>query len=189
MKKGLIVILIVILIIGGIFTFAWIWFDGLKDDSAFTKVKMDEVLEAYPKFNKEVDNFSALRNQLYEYKDGLYLETFRDNADAWNNFMNDYKNEIMKVENEAEILKKNCELEYGDVNVRSKCTRFKVDYEAAQNYYISDVNMYNEMVKDYEKYNAENGNKFKVINRASYGKYDDYIDYDEDGKFFGKEVD
>ena len=91
MKKGLIVILIVILIIGGIFTFAWIWFDGLKDDSAFTKVKMDEVLEAYPKFNKEVDNFSALRNQLYEYKDGLYLETFRDNADVWNNFMNDYK--------------------------------------------------------------------------------------------------
>ena len=170
-----------------IFICAWIWVDGLKEDTAITKKKMDEVLDAYPKFNEEVDNFSKLRNQLYESKEDLYLETLRDNAASWNTFMENYKNSIMKVENTALILKKNCAEEYGDVNVSSKCTTFKANYEAAHNYYISDVKMYNQMVDEYDVYNAEHGNGYAKVNKASYGPYDDYIDYDKDGEYFGKD--
>ena len=86
MKKSLMIIGIVIIIIVVVFIGAWIWIDGLKEDTTTTKKKMDEILEAYTKFNEEVDNFSTLRNQLYEYKENLFLETLRDNADAWNTF-------------------------------------------------------------------------------------------------------
>ena len=186
MKKSLMIIGIVILVIIVIFAFAWRWAIGLKEDKAETKVKMDEILDAYPKFNTEVDNFSALRNQLYEYKKNLFLETLRDNTDAWNVFMDNYLKAIEKVEDAALVLKENCKIEYGDVNVSSKCTTFKANYEAAQNYYISDVVMYNDMVTDYEEYNLEHGNKYKKLNKALFSTYGDYIDYDEDGEFFGK---
>ena len=187
MKKSLMIIGIVIIIIAVIFIGAWIWIDGLKEDTAVTKKKMDEILEAYPKFNEEVDKFSSLRNQLYEYKENLYLETLRNNADAWNTFMENYKAQIMKVEDMASILKEDCKIEYGDVTVNSKCTTFKANYEAANNYYISDVNMYNEMVSNYEEYNAEHGNQYATVNKALYGPYSDYIDYDKDGEYFGEE--
>lgn len=187
MKKSLKIIGIVIIIIAIIFIAAWIWVDGLKEDRAATQAKMDEILEAYPNFNKAVDEFSNLRNQFYGYKEDLYLETLRDNAEAWNTFMAGYANGIQKVEDTAKVLKEDCQSEYGDVNVSSKCTTFKANYEAAMNYYISDVKMYNQMVDEYDKYNAQNGNKYPTVNEGKFPVYTDYIDYDKDGEYFGKE--
>lgn len=185
MKKSLMVIGIVICIIIVLFAGAWIWVSGLKEDTAETKKKMDIILKAYPNFNKAVDDFSNLRNQFYEYKEDLYLETLRDNADAWNSFMKIYEEGIQKVENSAKDLKANCNLDYGDVNVSSKCTTFKANYQAANNYYISDVKLYNQLVDEYEKYNTSG--KYKTVNKASLVIYKDYIDYDKDGECFGKE--
>ena len=187
MKKSLKIIGIVIIIIAIIFICAWVWVDGLKQDRALTQAKMDEILEAYPNFNQSVDDFSNLRNQFYSYKENLYLETLRDNAEVWNNFMDSYATGIQKVEDTARVLKEDCQSEYGDVNVSSKCTTFKANYEAAMNYYISDVKMYNQMVDEYDKYNSENGGTFAKVNKAKYVAYKDYIDYDEDGECFGKE--
>ena len=67
MKKSLKIIGIVVIIIAIIFIGAWIWFSGFKEDRAETLVKMNEIKEAYPSFNKAVDDFSNSRNQFYEY--------------------------------------------------------------------------------------------------------------------------
>lgn len=187
MKKSLTIIGIVILVIAIIFIGAWIWVDGLKEDTALTKEKMDEIKNAYPIFNTAVDEFSNLRNQFYTYKEDLYLETLRDNSEAWNNFINTYMMGIQKVEDSAKVLKENCNIEYGDVGVSIKCNTFKANYEAAMNYYISDAKLYNQMVDEYDKYNAENGNVFPKVNKAEFKIYQDYIDYDDDGECFGKE--
>lgn len=187
MKKSLMIIGVVVLIIVVIFIGAWIWVDGLKEDKAATKVKMDEIKEAYPDFNIAVDEFSNLRNQFYTYKEDLYLETLRDNSEEWNNFINTYMAGIQKVEDSARTLKENCDIEYGDVSVSTKCNTFKANYEAAMNYYISDAKLYNQMVDEYDKYNSENGNTFAKVNRAELSIYQDYIDYDKDGECFGKE--
>lgn len=187
MKKSLIIIGIVILIIVIIFIGAWIWVDGLKEDTAITKEKMDEIKEAYPNFNTAVDEFSSLRNQFYTYKEDLFLETLRDKAGDWNNFINTYMASIQKVEDSAKVLKENCKIEYGDVSVSTKCNTFKVNYEAAMNYYITDAKLYNQIVDEYDKYNAENGGTFARVNKAELKIYQDYIDYDEDGECFGKE--
>ena len=187
MKKSLMIIGVVVLIIVVIFIGAWIWVDGLKEDKAATKVKMDEIKAAYPDFNTAVDEFSNLRNQFYTYKEDLYLETLRDNSEEWNNFINTYMAGIQKVEDSARTLKENCDIEYGDVSVSTKCNTFKANYEAAMNYYISDAKLYNQMVDEYDKYNAENGNTYAKVNRAELSIYQDYIDYDKDGECFGKE--
>lgn len=187
MKSSLKIIGVVIIIIAIVFIGAWIWASDLKEDRKETQKKMDEIADAYPEFNQAVDDFSKLRNQFYEYKEDLYLETLRENAEAWNTFMDSYAKGIQNVEDKALVLKKNCEIEYGDVGASTKCTTFKANYEAAHNYYISDINMYNEMVDEYDKYNKENGATFSVVNKAKYVVYKDFIDYDKDGESFGKE--
>ena len=187
MKKSLTIIGIVIVIIAIIFIGAWIWFSGLKEDRAATQEKMNKILEAYPNFNQTVNDFSNLRNQFYTYKEDLYLETLRDNAEVWNTFMSNYAGSIQKVEDSAKVLKENCNIEYGDVKVSTKCNTFKANYEAAMNYYISDAKLYNQMIDEYDKYNSQNGEIYPKANRAELKIYQDYIDYDEDGEYFGKE--
>ena len=44
------------------------------------------------------------------------------------------------------------------------------------------------MIDEYDKYNLENGGTFAKVNKAEYKVYKDYIDYDKDGEYFGKEV-
>ena len=112
---------------------------------------------------------------------------FETPLSVFGDFMDSYATGIQKVEDTARVLKEDCQSEYGDVNVSSKCTTFKANYEAAMNYYISDVKMYNQMVDEYDKYNSENGGTFAKVNKAKYVAYKDYIDYDEDGECFGKE--
>ena len=174
-------------IIALVFAAAWIWALGLKEDKADTQTKMDKILAAYPDFNEAVDNYSEMRNQFYEYKEDLYIETLISNAEAWNTFIASYSDSIQAVEDAAQDLKENCQLEYGDVNVSTKCETFKVNYEAAHNYYISDAKLYNSLVDEYDEYNSENGGIYPSVNKAELLIYTDYIDYDEDGEYFGKE--
>lgn len=187
MKKSLKIIGIVIIINIVLVVLACAWAKGLKKDQKETKAKMQLVLTSYKDFDSSIDEFSNKRNKLYEYKEDLYFETLSANADSWNKFMEEYAEGIKKVENTSKELKNNCDIEYGDVGTRSKCTSFKANYEAAHNYYISDVKMYNKLVDSYNEWNSEQKGKYKTVNKATYPVYEKYIDYDKDGEYFGKE--
>lgn len=187
MKKSLKIVGIVLLIIVILFVGACFWVNGLKEDKAATKKKTDKILNSYSDFNKSVDEFSTLRNKFYEYKEDLYIETLSTNATAWNDFITSYEAAIKKVDTTAKNLKENCTIEYGDVRANSRCTTFKANYEAANNYYISDAKLYNELIDEYNEYNKKNNNKYAEVNKAKFVVYKDYIDYDKDGEYFGKE--
>lgn len=187
MKKSLKVIGIVFIIIAILFGCAWVWASGLKEDQRKTKEIIKVILEKYENFNNRVEEFSQLRNKYYELKEDLYLETLSENAEEWNKFMDDYSNAISEVEKASKELKENCDIKYGDVNANSKCTAFKANYEAAHNYYISDINLYNELIDDYNKWLKEENVKGKEINKGKYPVYKKYIDFDKDKEYFGKE--
>lgn len=187
MKKSLKIIGVVFIIILIMFIGAFIWVDGLMKDQAKTKKTMKLVLKSYDNFNNRVEEFSEIRNQFYEFKDELYLETLSAQADKLNEFMGNYAEIIKEVEKSAKNLKKNCFIKYGDVATNSKCTAFKVNYEAAMNYYVSDIKGYNKFVGEYEKWNKDNGGVGKPINKGEFAVYKDYIDFDKDGECFGKE--
>ena len=187
MKKSLKVIGIVFIIIAILFALAWIWASGLKEDQKLTKKTMKLILESYENFNNRVEEFSNYRNEFYEMKEDLFLETLGEQADDWNDFIKKYADSISEVEKASKNLKKNCEIKYGDVNTNSKCTAFKANYEAAHNYYISDIKLYNDMIDDYDKWNKEEGNKYSEVEKGSYPIYKKYIDFYKDGEYFGKE--
>lgn len=187
MKKSLKVIGVVFIIIAILFVLAWIWASGLKEDQEETKKTMKLVLDSYENFNNRVEEFSNYRNKFYEMKEDLFLETLGENAEEWNDFMGKYADSISEVEKSSKNLKENCEIKYGDVNTNSKCTAFKANYEAAHNYYISDIKLYNDLIDDYDKWNKEEDNKYPEVKKGTYPVYKKYIDFDKDGEYFGKE--
>lgn len=181
-----IVITLVVVILG--FTLFTLWYEGFKEDRQETTEMVSKVSENYEIFQIKINNFSNLRNEFYTNKEELYYETLATSADVWNNFMASYMQAILDVESASSYLKENCDFEYGDIGARTKCTNFKANYEAAQNYYLTDVEVYNKLVDDYDKWNAVNGGGNPVVNKLEKVTIDDYIDFDGDGEYFGKEV-
>ncbi|MBR2833769.1 MAG: hypothetical protein IKE75_05035, partial [Bacilli bacterium] len=108
MKKSLKVIGIVFIIIVILFVLAWIWASGLKEDQKLTKKTMKLILESYENFNNRVEEFSNYRNEFYEMKEDLFLETLGEQADDWNDFIKKYADSISEVEKASKNLKKNC---------------------------------------------------------------------------------
>lgn len=187
MKKSFKIIGIVFIIIVILIVLASVWVDGLKKDQEKTKKTMKIVQNSYNDFNNRVEEFSAVRNSFYEKKEDLYLESLSNSADEWNKFMSDYADLIIQVDSKAKKLKKNCDVRYGDVDTNNKCTQFKANYEAANNYYISDIILYNKLVDEYNEWNKENGGKYAEVKKGTFPVYKKYIDYDKDGEYFGKE--
>ena len=100
--------------------------------------------------------------------------------------MDEYADTIREVEKASKNLKSNCKIKYGDVNTNSKCTAFKANYEAAMNYYISDVKIYNKLVDEYDEWNKDG--KYPKLKKGTFPVYKKYIDFDDDGEKFGSEV-
>ncbi len=186
MKKSLKIIGIVILINIVLVALASIWAKGLKEDQKITKEKMKLIIDAYPSFDESVNQFSDMRNILYENKEEMYYETLDENAEYWNDFIPKYAEGIKKLEENAKVLKENCIVKYGDVNTNSKCTAFKANYEAAHNYYISDAKAFNRLINNYNQWREKNDEKAKEVNKFTYPVYKKYIDFDKDGEYFGK---
>ena len=72
---------------------------------------------------------------------------------------------------------------YPDSKVNTKCVNYKSIYEQVVNYFISDINVYNKNVKEYNK--EQNDNKDKMIEEYKTNKK--YIDYNNDKTYDGKE--
>lgn len=169
------------------FTGAYLFIVSIKEDQAITKDKAKEITDAYEKFNSSIQAFAALREDLYTNREDTYLEEFAKTTKDWNKFIEDYAKSIQDIEDNTKVLKKSCQVKWADVRVSSKCTNFKANYEAAMNYYITDVKNYNKTVKQYNDWVDENNYNYEKLNKAKYVVYKKYIDFDKDGEYFGKE--
>lgn len=187
MKKVWIFIGITLVIVILIFTVISLWYQGFKEDKKETAVIVKKIDENYKIFDEKVSQFSNLRNDFYTKKENLYYENLATEASEWNNFKSSYENAIKVLESSASYLKKHCDVTYGDIGARTKCMNFKANYEAAQNYYLTDVKVYNDLANSYNKWNLVNGSVYSTMNKLDKVVYKDYIDYDKDGEYFGKE--
>lgn len=184
-RKVVIGILIFILLVLGLLVYFFI--DGIKEDQTITKEKAKKITKEYEKFNSSIQAFAAQREDLYTNLENTYLEEFSQSSNDWNTFIVNYEKSVKDIEKNTKVLKENCVVRFADVNVNSKCTNFKANYEAAMNYYITDVKYYNKTAKQYNDWVETNGYNYGKLNKAKYAVYKKYIDFDKDGEYFGKE--
>lgn len=187
-KKRWKILVCILLILSVIGVFLYFYISSFKVDRQETLALMKEVNEDYPKFNKNMTEFVNKRNAFYKQKEEIYLEDMGKNTAAWITFMNEYAKIIENIESSSKRLKGHCKNNFGDINAKTQCNQFRVNYEAANNYYITDIKAYNNIVKEYNEWLINHSSSYPKLNEISLSIYKDYIDYDEDGEYFGKEV-
>ncbi len=186
MKNKAVIFIIIFIIVIGLITFgAYKFITSFKEDKQLTQEKANEIVQNFDIFNENVQKFAEGRDYFYKQRENTFLEEFAKNTENWNTLIENYQKSIEDVENSSKILKENCIVKFADPNINSKCTIFKSTYEAANNYYISDIKAYNKTVEEYNKWANENNKN--ALNKGKLPIYKDYIDYDKDKEYFGKE--
>ncbi len=186
MKRKIIIFIVTIILLLIAFSIYHL-VTSVKQDKEITEEKMQQILIAYESFNTAIQDFAKKREEYYKSLENAFLEEFANKYNDWNNLITNYEKSIENVENSSEVLKENCIVQFADVNVNSKCTTFKANYEAAMNYYINDIKNYNKTVNEYNTWVSEGGYNYGKLNKGKFTIYEDYIDFDKDGEYFGKE--
>lgn len=179
----LLVLSVTFIISGSVSTFIL----GLKADRAETLNRMVEVNDIFEIFSANTTAFENLRDELYtEVLSNLYYDNMFTNDGIIKTKLSNYERLVDELDKNAKTLNALCEdVYYPDGNVNNKCFNYKSIYEQVINFFLSDIEVYNNNVKKYNEYQAANNLTFAV---KEYKTKKKYIDYNGDGVFDGKEV-
>lgn len=178
----LLVLSIVLIISGGVSTFIL----GLKADRTETLNRMVEVNDVFEIFSANTTIFENFRDELYtDILSNLYYDNMYTTDGVIKVKLSNYESLVDELGKNAKTLNALCEdVYYPDGNVNNKCFNYKSIYEQVVNFFLSDIEVYNKNVKEYNNYQTANNLTFPVKEYKSKKKY---IDYNEDGVFDGKE--
>lgn len=160
---------------------------GLKNDKAETYNRMELVSDEFEKFDNNTNAFEEFRDELYsDVLSNVYYDTLYIQDVEIKNRLSNYESLVDSLEKNTKKLDKLCDdVYYPDSTVNSECSNYKSIYEQVVNYFVSDIALYNKNVKTYNEYQASNNSLLSVEN---YSTDKDYIDYNDDKVFDGKEA-
>ena len=181
-KCGLVVLMlsIVMIISGTVCAFVV----SLKQDREATQARMLVVNDEFENFNQSVTVFEQEREVLYtQYLGNVFYETLANDDAMLKEKISNYESVVDGIGKQVKTMNGLCnDIYYPDSSVNSKCSDYKLVYEQVVNYFVSDVFVYNNTIKTF---NEQHAGSNKLIN---YETRKDYIDYNKDGSFDGKEV-
>lgn len=172
----------VLLISGGFSSFLV----GLKADHQQVLRRMDDVSGVFESFSTNTTIFEDFREQLYgDVLENVYYDTmFQMDKDVKSKF-EEYEGIVDDIKKDAKKLDDLCqEVYYPQADANNKCSNYKSIYEQVVNYFVGDVESYNENVTKYNEYQLAIQSD-KIIDEYSTKKK--YIDYNGDKIFDGKE--
>lgn len=159
---------------------------GLKKDQAETYRRVHVVNDEFEVFSTNTTVFEEYRDTLYkDYLSDFYFDTMYQNDSKLKNRLSNYENIVDEIAKNTKELKSLCKnVYYPDSEANSKCLNYKNIYEQVVNYFVSDIKLYNGYVVKYNEY-AKDKEQFLSIQKYSTKK--DFIDYNGDKKYDGKE--
>lgn len=173
----------IVLIISGAFSSFLV---GLKKDRELVVRRMDDVSSAYETFNTYVSFYGDYREDFHEsILENLYYETMYNSDTLVKNEFVKYEKMVDEITDSVKELDALCkDVYYPEGNINSMCMNYSTIYEQVMNYFVTDVDDYNEIVKQYNSYQTSTNSNY-YVKEYSTTKY--YIDYNGDRVFEGKE--
>lgn len=159
---------------------------GLREDHQRVLRRMDDVSGIFEGFSTNTTMFEDYRDELYtEVLGNVYYDTMFKTDETVKGKLNEYEAIVDSIKKDTKKLDSLCKhVYYPDSEVNKMCTNYKSIYEQVVNYYVTDIHTYNENV---EKYNAYQDTIKKDLKIRKYHTEYDYIDYNGDKIFDGKE--
>jgi len=188
-KKKLSIILGVVGVALIIFGIILSFISNVKKDQKEMNSRMDTIVTEYSKFEKNIEEFNKTRKSLHEeFLDKVYYETLTQNDTAYKTKLTDYETQVAKISQSTKTIREYCKdgIYYSSSDVNNKCNSFKLGYEEMVNSFVDDINTYNKNITAYNKYLDDEGNTTS-LKLETYQTKKTYIDYNNDGKYSGKE--
>ncbi len=159
---------------------------GLKQDQAEMYRRVYVVNDEFEVFSTNTSVFEEYRDNLYkDYLSDFFYDTMYENDSTLKNSLSNYENIVDEIQKSVSKLDSLCKnVYYPNSEANSKCLNYKSIYEQVVNYFVSDIQLYNSYVIKYNEY-AKDKEKYLSIDQYSTKK--DYIDYNQDKKYDGKE--
>lgn len=159
---------------------------GLREDHQRVLRRMDDVSGIFEGFSTNTTMFEDYRDELYtEVLGNVYYDTMYKTDETVKGKLNEYEAIVDGIKKDTKKLDSLCKhVYYPDSEVNKMCTNYKSIYEQVVNYYVTDIHTYNDNV---EKYNAYQDTIKKDLKIRKYHTEYDYIDYNGDNIFDGKE--
>ena len=134
----------------------------------------------YQELTNNVNTFTETRDNLYsKYLEKVDYTSFSKNNNTINSSISNYENIVSEITKKVKSLDNLCKNTYfSSSDTNEKCTNYKLLYEQVNNYFVTDINKYNNIVKDYNMNNIDNVSIYKISRQ--------YIDYNKDKLFDGK---
>lgn len=185
MKK----IAIVLFVLGFLSIFSGLgvgFVSSLQEDRTATLARMEDVKLEYKNFSDSVDVFNDIRNSLYlSVFEEVYYDTMASTDASVKESFSNYEASVNGVMKTVDNLSSLCDsIYFPDNNVNIKCNGFGSVYEQIVNAFVSDVELYNNNILQYNDYQKENG---ATLSLDGYVTEKKYIDYNKDKKYEGKE--
>lgn len=189
-KKRLIIIIILTIIISIVLYIL----TGVYEKSYDKRIKKEKeeiynIQKQYDDFQKNMENTVDKRDSIYkDLKDFYsYYDAIESDYSSAVKLFKEYEELLKKTEESGKYLKEKCgSYDYMSSDVTTKCYAFSRNYEQAINSFIDDVYVFNLKIKDYNTW-IKNTSKKQLEEYQT--EYKDYIDYDKDGKYLGKNMD
>lgn len=158
----------------------------MNQEKKETEKSQDDVREKYQAFKTEADKFTEARKEYQtEVEEDLFIESVEEDYEIWMEAIKQYQNVVDKVIDNANPLDGLCVgKNYPDQNVMANCQAYMINYETVMNYYVKDIEAFNEFMEEY--YTDYQGDKEKYPIYKLDEKYH-YIDVNDDGKYIGKD--
>ena len=189
-KNKTIKILIILGIICVVCGFILMFISGVKKDQKEMNDRMDIILKSYKNFEKNIDKFNKMRDELHtEFLDKVYYETLATKDTEYKNKIKNYEELVSKISlSTKDNLRKYCvdDIYYSSSDVNSKCASYKLGYEEMVNSFVDDVNRYNSNLTQYNNWLDSNGKK-DSLHLDLYHTKKKYIDYNKDGEYSGRD--
>ena len=173
-----------------IWGFVVMFISSVKQDQKQMNERMETIKTSYSEFSKKIEEFNTLRDSLHtEFLDKVYYETLEANDVSYKNKLKEYEELVSNISvSTKNNLRQYCsdDIYYSESEVNSKCASFKQGYEEMVNLFVTDIDMYNSNLAEYNKWLDSEG-KTDSIKLEAYQTKKKYIDYNNDGDYSGRE--
>ena len=179
MKKKLIIILVAILIALIIAGGGMLIYKQNREEKKEREKLYKNIAEQYKIFREKVEDFNSERHY---YSDSVGSNLFPETVEEYENWIKEldkYTEAVTEIQRNSDFLLKKCVNHYfSDRDTKNKCEAFVIAYETAVNYYVKDVTTFNKTMKELSTKNNE---------LKEYELSFEYVDIDDNGKYYGKE--
>ena len=170
----------ILIIAGGVSSFVF----GLQKDREESYNRIYEVNDQFEIFSSNTTAFEEARDELYNVVlSNVYYDTMYQEDNSVKNKLSNYEHLVDELTKNTNNLNKLCDnMYYTDSSASSKCNNYKSIYEQVVNYFVSDIHVYNDNVDKYNEYQNDSS-----LNIDKYVTKKNYIDYNNDKRYDGKE--